>query len=121
MTSNRHRLSQVAPDAPSWLDQIVTRLMKKDPRDRYQNADDVIEAIDRGKALGAQQIQAASGRYAKIALIAVVVVLLALALRNLFKPAGDGSSLRVILKCTIRSRSGHSRIVWWRHFGAGKR
>ena len=83
-------LSQVAPDAPSWLAQIVGRLMKKDPRERYQNADDVIEAIDRGMARGTQQVQAAVGGYAKIALIAVVVVLLAMTLRNHFKPAADG-------------------------------
>jgi serine/threonine-protein kinase len=42
------RPSQRVPSVPRWLDDIVYRLLQKDPDDRYQSARDVRSALDAG-------------------------------------------------------------------------
>lgn len=39
-------LSEVAPDVPQALQEIVTRAMAKDPKDRYPSARDMLDAIE---------------------------------------------------------------------------
>ncbi len=36
---------QINSDVPEWLEQIIAKLLKKDPEDRYQTGDEVAEAL----------------------------------------------------------------------------
>ena len=37
--------SQINPDCPDWLEQIIVRLLMKDPADRYQTGEEIAKAL----------------------------------------------------------------------------
>jgi hypothetical protein len=43
-------LRQQNPDVPAWLEALITRLLARDPADRFQSAAEVAELLDRGRA-----------------------------------------------------------------------
>jgi serine/threonine protein kinase len=44
---NPRRLADVLPGTPGWLETIISRLLEKDPADRYQTAREVAELLGR--------------------------------------------------------------------------
>ncbi|MCG8653238.1 MAG: serine/threonine protein kinase, partial [Pirellulales bacterium] len=49
-------IGEVAPDVPAWLERIINRLLAKNPDDRFQSADEVVQSLQAGP--GGQKLAA---------------------------------------------------------------
>jgi serine/threonine protein kinase len=45
------------PDVPSWLDLVILKMMQKKPENRFQTADELLAALDRGSPVAAPTAQ----------------------------------------------------------------
>jgi len=71
------RVSEKQPDTPRELDDVIYRLMQKEPEERYASAQDLLQALDRLRiqhGLEAHGLRPASRKPLVIALIAVLVL-----------------------------------------------
>jgi serine/threonine protein phosphatase PrpC len=45
-------LTRIRPDVPMWLDHIVLKLVARDPRQRFETAEELVLALERGASRG---------------------------------------------------------------------
>ncbi|MCA9213989.1 MAG: protein kinase, partial [Planctomycetales bacterium] len=87
-------VSEVTADVPAWLAKIVERLLNKNPKDRFQSADEVIEAITQGKSHGFQTSRFTRRKAVGLSLIAVVAVIgIATTIPGFFSASSDGFTI----------------------------
>jgi len=83
-------IGEIQPDTPAGLIEIIERLLKKNPDDRFQNAGEVIKALASAGFLGAEKSKPdespSKSRVGTAWLIALVVVLLIIVIWKWFLP-----------------------------------
>jgi tetratricopeptide (TPR) repeat protein len=98
--------SSVRNGIPQNIDVIVGRLLRKDPRDRFANADDVIGALS--QAIDIRQKR--SSRTRRVALVAAAIVSLAAAAPLLMRGAKSADPIRIIVGDAVGDTSA-GRVV----------